>query len=167
MSFFFEGNGFFDGSIVVNSSIGSTLITQSAITKTSLDMLDTYGNFQHITNVKDPLLNQDAATKKYVDDLQIVISNVTLSGTSLSLVSNNDKGSFVITISNLILNGPSAIFHVSKNEATNFAHIVRTVAVPGQSSTNVFLELTWPIGDGLYLSKTGLSFDGTYKVKIM
>lgn len=167
MSFFFEGNGYFDGSIVIRSSIGNSLISQSALTQSSIDMLSVLGFYQPITNVQDPVNPQDAATKKYVDDLGIVRSNVTLTGTTSIIISNVSKGSFVITVSNLVLNGPSGIFHVTKNEANNSAHIVRTVAAPGLSTTPVFLELLWPINGSIQLRKTGSAYDGSYAIKIM
>lgn len=160
-SVYFEGNGYFDSSILVNSSIGSSAISGSSITTSSIDM-----DMQNITNVKDPVQPQDATTKKYVDDLQIVFTTTTLTATTGSIISSNLKGSYVITITNEILNGPSGIFNVTKSESTQNAHIVRTVATPGLSS-NVTLNITWPIGSGILLYKTGPSYDGSYRVKIM
>lgn len=160
-SVYFEGNGYFDSSILVNSSIGSSAISGSAITTTSIDM-----DLQNITSVKDPIQPQDAATKKYVDDLQIVFSTITLTSTAGTIISNNLKGSYIITITNEILNGPSGIFNVTKSESTQNAHIVRTVATPGLSS-NITLRLSWPVGSGILLYKTGTLYDGSYRVKIM
>lgn len=160
-SVYFEGNGYFDSSILINSSIGNSAISGSAITTTSIDM-----DLQNITNVKDPVQPQDAATKQYVDNLEVVFSNITLTGTASSLISSNLKGSYIISINNQILNGPSGIFHVTKSESGRHAHIVRTVATPGLSS-NVTLNITWPIGSGILLSKNGSVYDGSYRVKIM
>lgn len=161
MSVCLEGNVFIDGGqcqniIITNSSIGNCNITTS-----TLDM-----NLKNITNVADPINQQDAATKKYVDDLGIVISTITLSGITNTNISNYSKGSYIITITNLVLNGPSGIFHVTKNESSQNAHIVRTVASPGLNS-NVLLNITWPINSGILLNKTGSNYDGSYKIKIM
>lgn len=166
MSVCLEGNVFIDGGKSQNINIVTSTIGNCNISKSSIDMLSGTGALQNITNVKDPINQQDAATKKYVDDLDIVISNITLSGTNDTTISYNNKGSYVITISNLILNGPSGIFHVTKNESSNNAHIVRTVASPGNNSS-VFLEINWPPGSGILLKKTGNNYDGAYRVKIM
>jgi len=166
MSFFFEGNGYFDGSIVVSSSIGNSIIKNGNILQSSIDMLSVLGQYQNITNVKDPINLQDAATKKYVDDLEVSLTVVTLQGTDYTQISSKVKGSFVVTVSNLILNGPSAIFHITKNEAVNNAHIVRTVASPGVSSAYIYLDIKWGPTESIMLRKTGNAFDGAYKVKI-
>lgn len=165
-SIFFEGNGYFDASVCVNSTLGSSRITTSDIRASTIDMLSTGGNYQNITNVRDPVNPQDAATKQYVDDLGIVISTATVVGTTGTLIHSNLKGSYVITISNLVNNGPSGVFHVTKSEAPRHAHVVRTAAAPGVS-TNVGLAVTWPPNSGIYLNKTGAGFDGSYRVKIM
>jgi hypothetical protein len=161
MSVFFEGNAYIDGGQIQNVNVTLSSIGNCAITTSSLDM-----NMKNITNVKDPINPQDAATKKYVDDLDIVISNVTLIGTSGNLVSNYQKGSYIITIKNDILGGPSGVFHVTKNEAHKLPHIARTVATPGES-TNITLMISWPPNSGIMLRKTGSSFDGNYRVKVM
>lgn len=166
MSFFFEGNGYFDGSYLLNSTVGNTNVFESQISKSSIDMLDKNNNYQNITNVKDPINLQDAATKKYVDNLEIVISQISLSGTTEQIISQKTKGSYVITITNQMIDGPSAIFHVTKTEQSRNAHIVRTSAAPGFGSLT-FLQITWPINGGIRLNKTNSSYDGTYIIKVM
>lgn len=161
MSVYFEANGFIDGGQVQNVNVTSCTIGNSSINTSSLDM-----NMANITSVKDPINNQDAATKKYVDNLEIILKSISLIGTSYTEIFTNVKGSYIVTISNEILNGPSAIFHITKSETTRNAHIVRTVATPGYMS-NVFLELYWPPNSTILLKKTGTQYDGSYKVKIM
>jgi hypothetical protein len=160
-SVYFEGNAFIDGGRSQNITITGSSVANCAITTSSIDM-----NLANITSVRDPINNQDAATKKYVDDLGIVLSTITLSGVSTSQISSQQKGSFVITVSNIVLNGPSATFHVTKNEASKEAHVVRITACPG-TNTNTFLKISWPPSSGIYLNKTGTSFDGSYKIKVM
>ena len=55
MSFFFEGNGYFSGSYLTNSTTTNNIITASAISTSSIDMLNTAGNYQNITNVAMPI----------------------------------------------------------------------------------------------------------------
>ena len=166
MSVCLEGNVFIDGGQGQNINIVTSTIGNCNISTSTLDMLSSSGSLQNITNVKDPINAQDAATKKYVDDLGIVITDITLTSSNNLVISNYVKGSYIVTISNLILNGPSGIFHITKNETTREAHVVRTVAAPGYGS-NVFLEVTWPPNSGILLKKTGNNYDGTYRVKIM
>jgi hypothetical protein len=161
-----EGNVFIDGGQAQNITITSSTIGNSNILQSSIDMLSNTGVLQNITNVADPINTQDAATKKYVDDLDITISNITLINTDTTTISNYAKGSYVITISNLVLNGPSGIFHLTKSESSHQAHIVRTVASPGYG-TNIFLNITWPPNSGILLNKSGSNYNGTYRVKVM
>jgi len=160
-SVYFEGNAYIDGGQVQNTNITTSSIGNCRITTSSLDM-----NMANITSVKDPINPQDAATKQYVDDLDIRFATVTLTGTDSTVISSNIKGSYTITIRNLIANGPSGIFHVTKSEAPQSAHIVRTVAAPGVGTT-ITLRLSWPPNSGILMQKTGANFDGSYRVKIM
>lgn len=165
-SFFGEGNFYMDLSILTNSSISNNIITTSQISTCTIDMLSTSGNYQNITNVKNPILNQDAATKSYVDALGISIQNYTLTNTLGSLISTDLSGSFVITVKNLIFNGPSAIFNITKNEQGICGNVVRTAAAPG-TGTSITLDISWPSNSGIILFKNGAQYDGSYKVKIM
>ncbi|NBO98891.1 MAG: hypothetical protein EBU90_02015 [Proteobacteria bacterium] len=165
MSFFFEGNGFFDGSHVTRSTVSNSAINNGAITSCTIDMLSTSGNLTNITSVKDPVQPQDAATKKYVDTLGIV-TTVNLTNTNQTVISNSVKGAFMISVTNLVLNGPSGMFNVTKNESSQHPHIVRTSAAPGYN-TNVFVRVSWPPNSSLVISKTGAEFDGSYLVKII
>jgi hypothetical protein len=165
MSVFFEGNGYFDGSYLLNSTIGNNYIGTSSIRTSTIDMLSTTGNYTNITSVKDPINPQDAATKNYVDILGIVISQNTLSGTQGTLVSNIQTGSFVVTVTNLVLNGPSAVFNITKNIASNCGQVMRTVAAPGIGNT--VLDMNWPANGGVYLVKSSRFCDGSYQVKMI
>lgn len=161
MSVYFEGNAFIDGGRVQNAVVQSSSIGNCTITTSSLDM-----NLANITSVKDPINPQDAATKKYVDDLGIIITNVSLTSTNNSLVTSFSKGSYRVFVENIVINGPSAVFDITKNETSRSAHIVRTAATPGYM-TDTTLRLSWPPNDGLYLRKTNNGFDGAYRVKII
>jgi hypothetical protein len=161
MSVYFEGNAFIDGGHIQNTRIMSSTVDNSAITTSTLDM-----DMNNITSVKDPIDPQDAATKKYVDDLDIVISSVTLNGTGGTLISSYNQGSYVITVNSIVLNGPTGVFHVTKSDASRQAHVVRTAAAPGYM-TNITLMVSWPQNSGIFLRKTGGNFDGSYRVKVM
>lgn len=162
---FFEGNGYFDNSQLVNSTVASTVLTNSFINKSSIDMLSSSGNVTNITNVADPIQPQDAATKKYVDTIGITIVDVNLSGTVGTLISSITKGCVSAKVKNLVSNGPSAIFTAVKNEQSIYGHITRVSACPGIGTT-VGLDMNWNPNSGLVLFKRGTSFDGSYRVKL-
>lgn len=166
MSFFFEGNGFFDDSYVTNSTMTNTIITTSAISKSSIDMLDASGNYQNITNVAIPMNPHDAVIKQYVDDLNIRIINHTLNNTVKTLITSDLSGSFVITVTNLVMNGPSATFHITKNTPEICGHVMRNTLAPGISSLTS-LNIVWPAYSGPLLFKSDNNYNGTYRVKIM
>lgn len=163
MSVYFEGNAFIDKGVVKNALLTNNTISNSAITTSSIDM-----NSQNITSVKDPILDQDAATKKYVDEKVSLfgVGIFTLSGTLKVQISNYTSGSYTIMVNSITLNGPSATFHVTKNSSIYNAQCNRISASPGNGS-HITLFVTWPINDGIYLHKNGQLFDGSYGIKII
>jgi len=163
MSVFFEGNAFIDGGQLQNANVTSCTVSNSAINTSSLDM-----NMQNITSVLDPIQPQDAATKKYVDDLGIVINDYLISGTVETEISNTMYGTYTLTIKKRENDGPTAIFNISKIDQNSPAHIVRTVGTPGISiDTRVMLLLKWLPNENIKIYKTHSSFDGLYTVKLM
>lgn len=165
MTFFAEGNFYLDSSVAINSTIGNTIIQQSSIRTSSIDMLDSSGSYQNITSVADPSGQYDAANKRYVDSIG-VRGSFDLVGTTATLISGNIKGSYLIMVTNLVLNGASATFVVTKNESSNVAQVNRTSMCPGYNSFTA-LNIIWPIGEGIYLQKSDSYYDGSYYVKII
>jgi len=161
-----EGNFYMDQSYVLNSSIGTSVFTGGVIRTSSIDMLSSAGNFQFISNVRSPLLPNDAAIKQYVDNLGIVINDITLVQTNNTSIGNNNIGSYTVTITNLVTNGPSGTFHITKNDASITGHVNRITACPGSGST-CLLNISWPSYSTPLLSKTSNLYDGAYRVKLI
>ena len=86
--------------------------------------------------------------------------------TTGTLVSTSLSGSFVITVTNLVLGGPSAVFNVTNNGSGNCGQVMRTVAAPGNDKATT-LDIKWPGNTGILLNKTKLNYDGSYRIKIM
>lgn len=166
-AFFFEGNAYLDLSYIINSTISNSILTKSSISQSSIDMLSSSGNYQNITNAAEPILDHDVVIKKTLDDLGIVISDITLTQTTTTSISSNLKGSFIITVANLVSNGPSATFHITKNNVTAPGQINRIVASPGTSSPTCLLNITWPSSSEPLLFKTNNLYDGSYRIKFM
>jgi hypothetical protein len=166
MSVAFEGNAYIDGGKVLNLDVTNVTLNNSIITKSSIDMLDTSGSLQKITNVKDPTSLQDAATKQYVDNLTIKVLQVTLVGITETIVSTELYGSRTIYVTNIITNGPSAIFTISKNNSAKQPHVCRLNSSRGVNST-IYLNVLWNESSGITLKKTGSMYDGLYLVKIV
>lgn len=163
---FFEGNAYLDNSFIINSTVASSAVFCANITGSTLNMLSTSGNYQNITNVATPILANDAAIKSYVDALGITILDYNLSGTSATLISSELRGSFVITVTNYVNDGPSAVFNITKNKPVNQGSVQRTVGAPGDDTVTM-LDLFWDPNSGISLFKTSNNYNGTYRVKIM
>lgn len=161
MSVYFEGSAAIDGGQAQYISMTNSSIGNCSITSSTLDM-----NLANITSVKNPVSPQDAATKSYVDNLGILVTDITLTGTSDTVLSSIQQGSYVMTVMNNVINGPTGIFHLTKNEASRFAQVARTVASPGYSS-NTMLRVSWPPNSGILIRKTDSGFDGSYKIKLL
>ena len=97
MSVCLEGNVFIDGGQVQNILVTNSSVANSNIVTSSLNMMGLNSIEQNITNVANPINNQDAATKKYVDNLDIVISNVTLLNINTTIISNYVKAMLIHT----------------------------------------------------------------------
>ena len=158
MAVYFEGNAYIDECLVQNTDIKNSNITTS-----SLDM-----NLENITSVKDPILPQDAATKKYVDEhaFQFTTTDVNLSGTVGSMVFSIGTGVHMIQVTNLVTNGPSALFNVTKSDASKCGQSNRFTASAG-SGSNTTLLLEWGASSDIYLRKTNDLYDGSYRAVLL
>jgi hypothetical protein len=158
MAVYFEGNAYIDECHIQNTDITDCIITNS-----SLDM-----NLENITNVKDPILPQDAATKEYVDSRVngFTTTNVNLVGTIGSLAFSIQKGNYFLKVNNLVTNGPSALFQIVKSEANRAGQVNRLAATTGLSSDNT-LFIDWGINDDIYLRKCRGTYDGSYSVVLI
>lgn len=167
MSFFGEGNLFLQSSYLTNSTVTNNIITNSTITTSSLDMLSSSGNYQHITNVKNPIQNQDAATKFYIDSLGISINQIVLTSTIGSIINSNQIGAYNIIVNTTLTGGPygpNATFHIAKSDPSKCGHVVRLAHSPGTDKI-CSLDIIWPVNSGPILFKSNINYDGGYYVK--
>ena len=166
MSVAFEGNAYIDGGKILDLDITNVTLSNSMITKSSIDMLDSAGSLQRITNVQDPVNNQGVATKQYIDNLTIKVFQVTLNGIIDTIISNELYGTRTVYITNIITNGPCATFTISKNNASKQPHVSRLNASKGTNS-NIYLTISWNVNSGITIRKTDTMYDGLYLVKIV
>jgi hypothetical protein len=139
-------------------------VNNSFITNTEIDM-----NGKVITSHGTPVNSQDVANKQYVDAsiaVEIIISIATLSGTNYTLISSDLSGDFQIFVKNIILNGPSATFTLVKSESARQPSYTRSGSCPGLT-THERLDVKWDPGDGIRLKKTGVNYNGNYRIKII
>lgn len=158
MSFaFIKGTAHVTGGIVQNVDITNSSITMSE----NLDM----GNNQ-IDNVADPTEPLDAVNLQYLQANAAVVSTITLTGTAWTTISSATFGSFIITVTPVVLSGPAYVFHIIKNLASkNYAYQDKR-GMRGDTSFER-LELRWESASGIQLRKTGSGYDGDYTVKIV
>jgi hypothetical protein len=121
-----------------------------------------------ITSHAQPLLPTDVANKEYVDlrtsssDPPLIIA---LTGTVFTVIASDLSGNFTINIKNVVVDGPSATFLLAKSSSTRYPAYTRNVSMSGATS-NEKLDVSWDPGSGVKLRKTGVNYDGDYKVII-
>ena len=91
------------------------------------------------------------------------IIDVVLTGTLFTSILSVDCGSFLVSVKNLVSNGPSAVFSITKNDDLAFPSIQTLSITPG-TGTGELLELRWDPTMDLELRKTGPNYDGVYRV---
>jgi len=151
------------GNAVLNGTSAKRMtLTNSSVTTSSIDM-----NLQNITSVKDPILPQDAATKKYVDSAISSYYNtylVTLTGTGVSDAVSLPPGGWYVSVTGTIPGGPVATWTIAKSMTSGDASIFRLAS--STSTSGETLILTWSPSSPLRVHKTGSNYDGAYSVKI-
>lgn len=93
------------------------------------------------------------------------IITVTLTGTAFSTITTDTEGAFLISVKNIVTDGPSAVFSITKNEGTELPSINTLSSSPG-TGTGEVLELQWNVAGDLELRKDGIAHDGDYTVTI-
>jgi len=92
--------------------------------------------------------------------------NVTLEGTNTAIVMVLAPGSYLLTISPKIQNGPTATFSVSKSLQGMEPSVFRITGTKG-ADNNTDINILWPPNEALSVYKTGLNFDGIYTVETL
>ena len=133
-------------------------VKDSTITSSSIDM-----NGAVITSHSQPINDTDVVNKEYVDE-KITTITVTLTGISYSQISSAQSGVIDIHVKNIIPDGPSASFNLVKSSPSMNPGFVRFASCAGDT-TGEKLKLRWSPGSGIEIRKTGLGYDGDYKVR--
>ena len=127
-------------------------------------------NLKNFSNQPPPVFPNDTATKSFVEQVVNDAVVAKFSGIMVHLVNTEPVdvtalkiGSYVVAVTPQIPNAPTATFHISKNQQSSDAHVVRISSCAGVDSGE-FLELTWKANSKLTLSKTGTFYDGDYLV---
>lgn len=92
-------------------------------------------------------------------------SYVQLSGTTPVKIVSETRGSFMIYVLGDGNDMPSAVFSASDDSWSMAGGVSTVSSASGYSGGN--LVLSWPGGDGIYLSKDSTNYDGNYKVMIV
>lgn len=157
-SFFFSKfKGALIGGIVKNVSI----------TESQLDM-----NSKNIHNVADPVVQLDAANKKYVDFVvtqSIRYNTINLTGTDNYITIVPDLyGSFYLTVSGVAEGSPCATFAISKNHRNNeLINGGNRLSNYIGYNTQEYIKIRWLSGNGIQVAKSGSNYDGVYIIKIV
>ena len=136
-------------------------VTNSGITNSSIDM-----NGGVITTAGTPVNPTDVANKAYVDaTATAVTTTITLTGTAYTVISPLTSGQARISVKNVVPYGPSGSFETTKSESTMGAEYTRLTLSHGLT-TGEALDISWPSGSGIKLKKTGVNYDGQYRIKL-
>jgi hypothetical protein len=128
-------------------------------------------NLKNFSTVPSPVLPSDTVSRDYLDcKIQELLEykfcgvKVFLMGTSVQNVENLTPGSYALSINSLVIGGPTATFHISKNSSFNDAtSIVRVAFSPGMD-TGEELQVLWNANSMLQIKKTKPYHDGEYRV---
>ena len=123
---------------------------------------------KNFSSVPLPVAPSDAATIGFVrEEIERVFQErwggiqVNLNGIEYTDVAPMRPGSYLMTITSLVPEGPSAVFSISKNSAFGSPHMV-VVSSNWGVDTKEMLELVWPPNSMVALRKTGVMYDGLY-----
>lgn len=112
-----------------------------------------------------PQTGTDVVNKNFIDTL-LIKNQVSLIDTDETLVSTATSGTFMMIIKNVVFGGPSGGFMMSKNESVSETSFTRLVSSPGINSEEK-INLRWSPGQGIYMSKSGLNYNGLYNIKLI
>lgn len=155
-----RGNYYLD----CNSKVTNSYVSNSTITTSSIDM-----NGGSIKNIGTPIQPTDSVNKAYVDNAVGNVTSaiqVTLTGTNWSDVITSTSGSVNFVVKNIVANGPSASFSISKNSSIINGNPNRTVSCAG-IGTLERLDIQWLASGPLQIRKTGMNYDGVYNIIIV
>lgn len=114
-----------------------------------------------------PLQTTDVVNKIYCDQNTagvLPVLHVTLSGINWVTVLGIQIGDLEISVFGTIPQSPCGKFLISKNDPARNSSIVRTMSFAG-TTTNERLEIRWQPFQSIQIRKTGLQYDGQYRVK--
>lgn len=138
-------------------------VTNSSITDSSIDM-----NGGVITSHGAPINGTDVVNKDYADSISggggVPFSTITLTGTTAYIALAAFEGSVMLLVKNVIVDGPSATFILSKSEPGREASIARMTSCDGLTTAEK-LDVIWLPNEEIKIFKTGNGYDGDYRVK--
>lgn len=138
-------------------------VTNSSITDSSIDM-----NGGVITSHGAPVNGTDVVNKDYADSISggggVPFSTITLTGTTPYIALAAFKGSVMLLVKNVVTDGPSATFILSKSEQAREASIARMTSCDGLTTAEK-LDVIWLPNEEIKIFKTGNGYNGNYQVK--